>query len=80
MKNLKQQGFTLLELMVSLVLGLIIIAAAITLFITGQRSYSVQQGAAEIQNNANFGLNLITKDVRITNLDGGRGPINDRTQ
>lgn len=43
MKN-KQYGFTLIELMIALVLGLIIVAAGIQLFITGQRSLSMQQG------------------------------------
>ena len=78
MKKLQQHGFTLIELMVALALGLIIVAAAVTLFITGQRSYYVQQGAAEIQNNANFGLNMITKDLRHTNLDGASVIMNDR--
>lgn len=63
-----QQGLTLIELMVSLVLGLIIIAAATMLFIAGQKSFALQQGAADIQDNANFALNYITKDVRLANL------------
>lgn len=75
----QQQGFTLLELMIALALGLVIVAAAVTLFIAGQRSYSVQQGMSENQNNANFGLNLITKDVRHTNLDGSRMGLSDRS-
>ena len=36
-------GFTLIELMISLTLGLIISAAAILLFLTGQKSYSLQK-------------------------------------
>ena len=79
MTHFVQKGFTLIELLVSLVLGLLIIAAGTILFITGQRSYSVQQGAAEIQNNANFGLNLIAKNIRHTNLDATVSKINDRT-
>ncbi|MCG2573904.1 PilW family protein [Acinetobacter sp. ME22] len=63
-----QQGLTLIELMVSLILGLIIIAAATMLFIAGQKSFALQQGAADIQDNANFALNYITKDVRLANL------------
>jgi len=56
-----QQGFTLIELMVSLVLGMIIVAAATLLFISGQKSFALQQGAADIQDNANFALNYMTK-------------------
>lgn len=64
-----QQGFTLIELMVSLVLGLIIVAAATMLFIAGQKSLALQQGAADIQDNANFALNYMAKDIRMANLN-----------
>ena len=62
-----QSGFTLIELMIALALGLVISAAAIMLFLTGQRSYVLQQGMADLQDNANFGLNYVTKDIRHAN-------------
>lgn len=71
-----QQGFTLIELMVSLVLGLIIVAAATMLFIAGQKSLALQQGAADIQDNANFALNYITKDIRMANLNNSTATMN----
>lgn len=71
-----QQGFTLIELMVSLVLGLIIVAAATMLFIAGQKSFALQQGAADIQDNANFALNYITKDIRMANLNNSTATMN----
>lgn len=74
-----QSGFTLIELMIALALGLIISAAAIMLFLTSQKSYSLQQGAAELQDNANFGLNYITQDIRLTNLNTQVSQINDQT-
>ncbi|KJV41208.1 PilW family protein [Acinetobacter brisouii] len=64
-----QRGFTLIELMVSLVLGLIIVAAAVMLFIAGQKSFALQQGTADIQDNANFALNYMAKDIRMANLN-----------
>ncbi|WP_273777582.1 PilW family protein [Acinetobacter sp. GSS19] len=74
-----QVGFTLIELMISLTLGLIVTAAAILLFLTGQRSVAMQKGVAELQDNANFGLNYITKDIRLTNLNVKDAVINDST-
>ena len=65
----KQAGFTLLELMISLVLGLLIIAAGTAVFITGQRSLGLQGGMGELQQNANFGLGVLTHDLRHTNLN-----------
>jgi len=74
-----QAGFTLVELMISLALGLLISAAAIMLFLTAQRSYTLQQGMADLQDNANFGLNYITKDIRLTNLNVAEAEINDQS-
>ena len=78
MKN-KQIGFTLIELMISLALGLIVVAAAILLFLTGQKSVAMQKGVAELQDNANFGLNYITKDIRLANLNVKSATINDQS-
>ena len=73
----KHSGFTLIELLVALTLGLIVVAAAATLFLTSLRSGSVQQGVADLQDNANFGLNYITQDIRLANLNNVSAAIND---
>ena len=65
----KQQGFTLLELMVALVLGLLVVAAGLAVFISGQKSLNLQNGLNELQQNANFGLAVLTHDLRHTNLN-----------
>ena len=81
MENIRhhQAGFTLIELMISLALGLIIVAAAIMLFLTGQKSYSLQQGSADLQDNANFGLNYVVRDIRLSNLNTVSSGVNDET-
>ncbi|MCF8999578.1 prepilin-type N-terminal cleavage/methylation domain-containing protein [Acinetobacter nectaris] len=71
-----QKGFTLIELMVALTLGLIIIAAATMLLISAQRSLALQQSAAEIQNNANFAFDYIVKDLRSANYGNDGSAIN----
>lgn len=73
-------GFTLIELMIALALGLVIAAAATMLFLTGQKSYVMQTGMSDLQDNANFGLNYIAKDIRLTNLNTSTAQINDETQ
>ena len=72
-------GFTLVELLISQALGLIVVAAAVLLFLTGQKSIAMQKGVAELQDNANFGLNYITQDLRLTNLNTKSAVINDQT-
>lgn len=77
--NLKgQSGFTLIELMISLTLGLLIVAAAIQLFITGITSYKLQKAMAHIQDNASLGLNFIVNDIRKANLSSPVPEINDQ--
>lgn len=75
-----QKGFTLVELLVALVLGLIITATALLLFLTGQKSYSMQQGTADLQDNANFGLSFITQGVRLANLNNPKALVNDELE
>ena len=75
---LKQQGYTLIELMIALALGLVIVAAAVMLLLTGIRSHALQQGVADLQDDANFGLNYITQDVRLANLKTTTAKIDDQ--
>ncbi|MFW1742266.1 PilW family protein [Acinetobacter johnsonii] len=73
-----QEGFTLVELMIALALGLIVVAAATLLFLTGLRSSSMQQGVSDLQDNANFGLNYITQDIRLANLNNIAARVDDK--
>lgn len=66
---IKQKGFTLLELMIALSLGLLIVAAGLTIFISSQRSSSLQSNFGGLQQNANFGLSQLTYDLRHANLN-----------
>ena len=78
-KHTGEQGFTLVELMISIVLGLLITAAAIQLFITGQASINMQRSMADIQDNGNFGLNYIASDIRKSNLGALNPLVDDQT-
>lgn len=74
-----QQGFTLIELMISLVLGLLISAAVIQVFITSQRVDRIQTAGSEIQDKAVFGLQSIEPQIRLANLGNDGVAINDNT-
>lgn len=63
------QGFTLIELMVSLVLGLIIVGAAFQMLISGQRSLAFQESIQGLQDNSNIGINYVADDIKLTNLN-----------
>lgn len=62
-------GYTLVELMIALVLGLIVIAAGIQLLIGGQKSLLFQSAVVDVQDNANIGINYITSDIHHANLN-----------
>lgn len=74
-----QKGFTLIELLISISLGLLLTAAAVMLFITGFKSYAFQRGTSDIQDNANFGLNQLSKDLRLVNLNNSNSILNSET-
>ena len=74
-----QSGFTLIELMISLVLGLLISAAVIQVFVTSQRVDRIQTAGSEIQDSAVFGLQAIEQQIRIANLGNNGVPLNDKT-
>ena len=75
-----QSGFTLIELMVALVLGLIVTAAAVQLFVGGILSSRLQQATAEIQDSGLFGLDYVVKDIRLVNQGNITSlKLNDRT-
>jgi len=63
------QGYTLVELMIALVLGLIIVLVAIQMLLAGQKSVAFQNAMANVQDNANIGLNYVVSDLKRTNLN-----------
>ena len=64
-----QNGFTLIELMIALVLGLLIVAASIQVFVNANQSLAFQQSNANIQNSGLFGMDYIIRDLRRANID-----------
>ena len=75
-----QAGFTLIELMVALALGLLITAAAIQLFLGGLLTSKMQQANAELQNSGVFGLDYVARDLRLTNYINTDFPnLNEQT-
>lgn len=64
-----QKGFTLIELMIALVLGSLIVAASIQVFMNANQSLAFQQSSANIQNSGLFGMDYIIRDLRRANID-----------
>lgn len=65
----KNVGYTLVELMIALALGLIVVLVAVQMLLSGQRSYTFQNAMLNVQDNANIGLSYIVADLKHTNLN-----------
>ena len=65
MKNKSQRGLSLVELMVSIVLGLLIVAVVAQLFLGSKQTYRTQDGAARLQESARYALGLLTREFRL---------------
>src|SRR5690606_14265946 len=76
--HIMHQGFKLVELMISLVLGLLVSAIALNLFLVGQRSSTMQQGMMSLQNSTLFNLGSVINSIRIANLNASKPFINDK--
>jgi prepilin-type N-terminal cleavage/methylation domain-containing protein len=64
-KQNPEHGFTLLELMVSMALGLIVMAAMASLFKTGLNSTMLVTQRAETQQNMRAAIDLMVKDISL---------------
>jgi type IV pilus assembly protein PilW len=68
MKNKKQQtGFSLVELMVGLVIGLLVSAIIITVFTQSKKSYSQDEEISQLQENGRYALQLLTRELSMAN-------------
>ncbi|MCG5516946.1 MULTISPECIES: PilW family protein [unclassified Ectothiorhodospira] len=65
MKHPRQQkGLSLVELMVALVIGLILTAGVINVFLGNQAAYRETQRFSELQDNIGFAINFMMRDMR----------------
>ncbi|WP_018717328.1 PilW family protein [Arhodomonas aquaeolei] len=61
----RERGLTLIELMIALVLGLMLSAGAVQLFIANKQSYRLQDALARVQENGRFAMQRLGRDVRM---------------
>jgi len=64
-----QTGFTLIELMITLVIAGVIIMAAYSASVSQQKVYYAQDQVAEMQQNLRSAMALVTSDVRMAGYD-----------
>ncbi|EXJ10344.1 PilW family protein [Nitrincola nitratireducens] len=60
----KARGFTLIELMISLAIGLIILSAVVYIFLSNSQTYRLNEAQSRVQENGRFALEYLTREVR----------------
>lgn len=63
-RHVRASGFSLIELMIAMVLGLLVLGAAIAVFQSNQRTYRANEGLNRIQENARVAFELMSRDLR----------------
>jgi type IV pilus assembly protein PilW len=63
-------GFSLIELMIAMVLGLIVIAGAGSVFLASSRTYRTNQALSDVQTNSRIAFELLAMDLRDAGLSG----------
>jgi prepilin-type N-terminal cleavage/methylation domain-containing protein len=72
----KQRGMTLIELMISMMLGLGLVAGVSQLFIQSQKSFSIQRNLSDMTDHGSFILEVLVKGVLLAGY-ADRGDTSD---
>lgn len=69
----KQQGLSLIELMISITLGLVLMGAATQVMLSNNQTYRLNDDISRIQENGRIALDILVRDLR---MGGYRKPLN----
>lgn len=66
----RNRGFTLVELMIAMTMGLVLVAGLGYVFLSSNQSYRGLDATSRVQENARFAFETITNDVRMAGFTG----------
>ena len=70
----KSLGFTLVELMVAITIGLIILAVMSQVYVGSKRTYRSQEALSRLQENGRYAIDFLGRDIRMAGYMGCIGP------
>lgn len=59
-----ERGFSLVELMIAMSLGVFIIGGLISVFISSSQNYKIQQGLTEVQEKGRYAIRVLREDIQ----------------
>lgn len=68
--NKKAAGFSLVELMVALSIGMILLAATSSILVSSKKTYTLNDSLARLQENGRIAMQIISRDIRATGYFG----------
>jgi type IV pilus assembly protein PilW len=71
-------GFTLIELVIAMALGLVILTAIYSVSIITKKTYSVQDQIVMMQQNARASMDMMTREIKMAGYDPIAGVANSR--
>ena len=75
MKNFfKQKGFSVVELMVALLLGLFLVSGVTGMYLSSKQTYRMTDNLSRLQENLRYSLEFMTRDVRMASYMPCRFP------
>ena len=70
----RQRGFSIVELLIAVALGLILTVGLISVFVSSKQGYRVQESRSRMQENARFALDYLSRSVRLADFWGSVPP------
>jgi type IV pilus assembly protein PilW len=74
-KNVDAFGFTLLELIIAMALGLIVFASVATTFTSQTRAYSAQEQINQMEQNARGALDIMSREIKMAGYKPNGGSV-----
>lgn len=66
----RQQGMTLIEIMIALLIGVFLLGGVLQIFINSKQTYRMQEGLSRLQENGRFAMEFLSKDIRMAGFIG----------
>lgn len=78
MKTLhKQLGISVIEIMIAVAISLILLAGIMQIFLSNKHTYRVQEAFSRLQENGRYGIQFLTKDLRMAGFFGCASAIEE---
>lgn len=79
-KNFQEEGFTLIELIVSIFIFALITVAILAVFVSTSTAHQKANAIKNVKENVEYAMNLIVRDVRMGKIEASSGYSNGSPQ